>query len=65
MPRDEGIEEQRAVLVHEAIALHTSAGIAHLREPEIALTHFGAGFDVFGLAREEVASETKDAIVAE
>ncbi len=55
--------EDRIELVHEAIALHTSAGIAGLREPEIALTHFGTGFDVLGVRSEDVSSSTKKTIV--
>ncbi len=61
---EEGLDEVRAALVHESIALHTSAGIAGGREPEIALTHYGAGLDVIGLRREDVADTTHDAIVA-
>lgn len=61
--RSEGIDEARAAMVHEAIALHSSVGIAGAREPEIALTHFGAGVDVIGFRREDVADETNDAIL--
>ena len=48
---------------HEAIALHTSVCVADAREPEIALTHFGAGLDVLGLRRADVADRTFRAIV--
>ena len=54
---------ERADMIHEAIALHTSAGIADSREPEIALLHFGAGLDVIGLHREDVARETRTAVL--
>ncbi len=60
---DAGVDDARAALVHEAIALHTSAGIAGSREPEIALTHFGAGLDVIGVRREDVADATHEHIV--
>ncbi len=54
---------ERVEMVHEAIALHTSAGIADSREPEIALTHLGTGFDVLGVHNEDVALTTKRAII--
>lgn len=39
---DRGLDGERARVVWEAIALHTSLGIAHRMRPEIALTHAGA-----------------------
>jgi hypothetical protein len=44
-----GIDNEKADLVHEMVALHNSVGVAHKREPVIALLHFGAGADVAGL----------------
>lgn len=44
----------KAALVHDAVAMHSSVGIAHKRDPEIALVHFGAGVDVLGLRFEEI-----------
>ncbi|MFV2174216.1 HD domain-containing protein [Actinomadura sp. LOL_016] len=44
--RDYGMAEERRRVVWEAIALHTSLGIAHRMRPEIALTHAGSGADV-------------------
>jgi len=58
-----GASEEKAELVHEAIALHSAVGIAHLREPEIALVHFGAGVDVIGFRAEDISQHTRDAIV--
>ena len=40
---------ERADRVWEAIALHTSAGIASRMAAEIALVHLGAGLDFLGL----------------
>ena len=60
---EKGASEENANLVHEAIALHSAVGIAHKREPEIALVHYGAGVDVIGFRAEDVAIETRDAIV--
>src|SRR5882724_6838244 len=42
------VPPQRADLVWEAIAFHTSAGIASRLADEIALVHLGAGIELFG-----------------
>jgi len=60
----EGMAPGAADMVHEAIALHASVGIAGAREPEIALVHFGSGCDVIGFHAEDIADATRDAIVA-
>lgn len=52
--QEHGWPEDKADLVWEAIALHTSIGIADRRQPEIALVHLGAGVDVFGLRFDEI-----------
>jgi hypothetical protein len=48
------VPPERADLVWEAIALHTSAGIATRSADEIALVHLGAGLELFGLGLDEV-----------
>jgi len=55
--------EARAELVHNAIALHTSAGIANKHVPEIAMVHFGAGLDLFGMRLDEVPPASLEAIL--
>ena len=45
----EGFTRERADLVHEAIALHASVGVASKGSPEVRLCHFGTGVDVAGL----------------
>lgn len=50
---DLGLQRQRAETVWEAIALHTSAGIAERRRPEVALTRAGITTD-FGRAADTV-----------
>lgn len=45
----EGVDEKRADLVHEAIALHASVGEATHGAPEVKLCHYGTGVDVAGL----------------
>lgn len=53
--RERGYPEARAEVVWDAIALHTSLGIADRKRPEIALVHLGAGVDVIGLKLDEIA----------
>ncbi len=51
---DRSLEPHKAALVHDAIALHAAVGIAHKREPEVALVHYGAGLDVIGIRLDEI-----------
>jgi HD domain len=53
----------RADRVWEAIALHTSAGIASRMAAEIALVHLGAGFDVLGLGNDQVPQQLLEEIL--
>lgn len=50
----QGMAEENAEIVWDAIALHTSIGIASRKRPEIALVHLGASIDVFGAGVEEI-----------
>jgi hypothetical protein len=59
-----GYPEKKAELVWDAIALHSSAGIAERKAPEIALLHFGAHVDVFGLRLEEITPALVDDTLA-
>lgn len=61
---DEKQAEARAVLIHNAIALHTSAGIADLYQPEISLLHFGTGLDVFGMRLAEIPPRALEEVLA-
>lgn len=51
---DQGMDPRRADLLHDAIALHSSVGVASAREPEIAMVHYGAGVDLFGMRLDEI-----------
>ncbi len=51
-------DEKKSALVHDAIALHSAIGIAHTKEPEVALVHFGAGVDVIGIRYDEIPTHT-------
>jgi hypothetical protein len=61
----EGVSPERREIVWDAIALHTSIGIASRKRPEIALVHIGAGVDVLGMQLDklppEIVAETLEA----
>ena len=59
---DNGISNERAELVHEAIELHTSVATA-FREPQLALVQLGSGADVLGYHIEDIARATVEAAV--
>lgn len=61
----QGLSEDEAQVVWDAIALHTSVGIAALRGPEAALVQWGAGADVMGMAANQFDSDTVRAVLAE
>lgn len=58
-----GLSEEKAEIVWDAIALHTSLGIASRKQPEIALVHLGAGADVLGMRIPDISSETVEQII--
>ena len=60
----EQYDSERADVVHEAIALHTSVGKADKGSAEGALVHYGAGMDVMGFRAEDLSVTTREAIVA-
>ena len=57
--------QARAATVHNAIALHTSVGIADRCQPEIALLHFGTSMDLFGMRLDEMPKDVLGAVLAE
>lgn len=50
--REQGLGDAASEIVWDAIALHTSPGIASRKRPEIALAHFGISADIFELGAE-------------
>ena len=63
---NEGVAPERREIVWDAIALHTSVGIASRKRPEIALVHIGAGVDVLGMGLDTLpptlVAETLEAL---
>jgi hypothetical protein len=57
------VAPERADRVWEAIALHTSAGIASRMAAEIALVHLGAGLDFLGLGLDQVPPQLLEEIL--
>ncbi len=55
--RERGVDERRARIVWEAVALHTSDGIASRMDPEIALVQVGILADILGLGRDELPTD--------
>ena len=60
---ERGLPQEKVEIVWDAIALHTSIGIASRKLPEIALVHLGAGADVFGLQLENIHPETVEKVL--
>lgn len=56
--------EEQVRTVWEAIALHTTPGITHHMQPEVALLYTGVGLDVLGKGFDEFPAEVRDQIVA-
>ena len=52
--KEQDVSSERREIVWDAIALHTSVGIASRKRPEIALVHIGAGIDVLGLELDKL-----------
>jgi hypothetical protein len=57
------VPPERADLVWEAIALHTSAGIATRLADEIALVHLGAGLELFGQGLDQVPPQVVEEVL--
>jgi hypothetical protein len=62
--RSHGIAELNADLVWEAIALHTTPGIAQYMRPEIALTQAGVLLDVNGTGYDDYTPEQREQVLA-
>jgi hypothetical protein len=60
---EHGLSDEKAEIVWDAIALHTSIGIAVRKQPEIALVHLGASADLIGMRISDITPETVEQIV--
>lgn len=50
-------------LVWDAIALHTTIGVAEYKEPEVALLYSGVGLDVMGEGYEHLSAHNRQEII--
>ena len=62
--RGHGISESDIETVWNAVALHTTPGIAEFMRPEIALVQAGAGMDVAGRGYDQFTGAERAAVVA-
>lgn len=61
--RSHGLPAQSLQLVWDAIALHTSPGIAEYKEPEVALLNYATALDVIGRNYDKLSSSDREEIV--
>ena len=52
--REQGIDDRRVEIAWDAIALHTSQGIAERKGTEVAVTQAGIATDILGVGRDEL-----------
>ena len=62
--RANGIDEPKAEIVWDAIALHTTREIPWHKRPEIALLNGGAAADVIGDGLDEIPTADREAVLA-
>ena len=60
---EHGLPDEKAEIVWDAIALHTSLGIASRKQPEIALVCLGASADVLGERIADIPPETVEQVI--
>src|ERR1700754_2279839 len=60
-----GVPNDRIQTAWDAIALHTTPGIAAYKPIEVELLYNGVGLDVLGIGYENLAPELRDRIVAQ
>jgi hypothetical protein len=61
--RSHGLPISSQQLVWDAIALHTTIGVAEYKEAEVALLYSGVGLDVMGEGYEELSEENRESII--
>lgn len=59
-----GVPEESARLVWDAIALHTTIGVAQYKESEVALIYSGVGYDVMGENFDALTEEMRNQVTS-
>lgn len=62
---EHGLSDEKAEIVWDAIALHTSLGIADRKLPEIVLVHLGASADGLGMRIADISPQTVEQVIDE
>ncbi|WP_225890832.1 HD domain-containing protein [Streptomyces dioscori] len=62
--REQRVPAERVAVVWDAIALHTNAGIATRKRPEIAMVSVGSGVDFSGNELQRIPPDTLEEILA-
>lgn len=62
--RSYGVPEESARLVWDAIALHTTIGVAQYKEWEVALIYSGVGYDVMGENFDALTEEMRNQVTS-
>jgi hypothetical protein len=57
-------QKAKIQIVWDAIALHTTIGVAQYKEPEVALVYSGVGYDVMGEHFERLTEEEREQVVS-
>lgn len=60
--RSAGLAADKLPVLWDAVALHTSLGIANRKRPEVALAHLGISADIVGVAREQLPADLVAAV---
>jgi len=61
--KSHGVSQQVLQLVWDAIALHTTPGIAEYKEAEVALLNYGVALDVVGRGYDHLSEEHRKDII--
>lgn len=62
---ENGLSEEKADILWDAVALHTSTGIVNRKRPEIALVGVGTAMDVSGLGLDQLDPAEVERIMAD
>ena len=60
-----GVDEQRARLIWDCVALNSTPSIAFYKQPEVALCTAGIALDAVGFQYDQIPSDEMEAIVGE
>ena len=60
--RSAGVAADKLPVLWDAVALHTSVGIANRKQPEVAITHLGISADILGQARDQLPPDLVAAV---